>query len=356
MANVYDQQIKKLLVHIRALNQALQARNIQIRQWQQIATAVQTDRANLAKALMAQLRQVLRSVSERFGDLREENRKLRNYIDHQQRLHESVSRDLQGQLQYALSRINDMAQERSAWRQEVDTTRQGAFKQQQEGLEQKRVLVSQNQAIGELKQRLEQALKSVEREQVLTSEKQILQKNLLELKQILTQAEESAQLRLTEGKAIQTQFDAYKQKASDHIRTLEASIRQTRESQVSTDERIEEMTMLLANSEREVARLHKELGDERNFRKEMEIRLEASNRELSSTRRKLTKLEKERDTAKGDRLSDLQKALDTMQKDYQQLQEELANALRDKTTYMQALEGKKKSKLRSLPPPGDEQP
>ena len=61
MSSAYDQQIKKLIDHIQTLNQALHERNMQIVQWQQVARAVQDERARIARSLLDMLKQALAS-------------------------------------------------------------------------------------------------------------------------------------------------------------------------------------------------------------------------------------------------------------------------------------------------------
>ncbi len=103
MSSVYDQQIRKLIEHINTLNQALHERNMQIVQWQQVARAMQEERARVARGLLESVRQALASFATKFQGLRSENKKLRAYIEHLKQLHEVVARDLNGQLQYALT-------------------------------------------------------------------------------------------------------------------------------------------------------------------------------------------------------------------------------------------------------------
>lgn len=355
MSSAYDQQIKKLVDHIQTLNQALHERNMQIVQWQQIARAVQDERQRVARSLLDQVRQALAGFATRFQGLRDENTKLRGYIDHQRELHEVVARDLQGQLKYALSRIDELARERGEWRQEVNISRQAAVKYQQQVQEQKGVIGSQQAALTELKGQLEQAMRFAEQEERFKAEMGHLQNELQTLKTQLAASDQNLVVKDRELRRLNETFEAFKQRANEEVQALAAQLREAQAATTGVDDRVEEMTALLANSEREVAKLFRELQEERGLRKELEIRLEASQKELKSARTKANKYEKEITAAKGQKLSDLQRELNTMRESNEKMAEMLRQAEEDKTLYMQAVEGQK-PKLRPLPPPAEQNP
>lgn len=352
MSSAYDQQLRKLIDHIQTLNQALQERNAQIVQWQQVARATQEERGRIAKALFDSVKSALASFASRFAGLRNENHKLRTYIDHQRQLHEVTARDLQGQLQYALSRIDALAAERLSWRSESGASRVQAARLAQQSLEQKGVIDSQQAALAELKRQLESAMIFAQREEAHQAELKHVQQELATVRSQLASQDQHVAARDQELARARQAMEVYKQRATQEFHALQAELHLARQASAGVDERIDEMTRLLANSEREVARLFKELGEERTIRKEAEIRLEATSKDLRKAKTAVTKLEKAEKAAKGEQLSDLQKRLDEMTTDYRELQEELARALRDKTAYMQALEGQK-GKMRPLPPSGE---
>lgn len=353
MPSAYDQQIKQLVEHIQSLNQALHERNMQIVHWQQVARTLQDERARLARGLLDQVKAALATFSTRFAGLKSENTKLRSYADHQKLLHEQVARDLQGQLQYALTRIEELARERSDWRNELNSSRAAAIRYQQQVQEQKGVINAQQAALGELRAQLEAASGFEAQEAALHDEINRLQHEIRASEARLSSQEAMLAAKEREVASVQQAFDSYKLRANEEAAALEKELVQFRATAGNVDERVDEMTKLLANSEAEVAKLFKELQNERTRRQEIEIRYEASSKELTSNKRKVTRLEKERESAKGAKLSEVQKQLDEMQKSYAKLQAELLDALADKTKYMQALEGQK-GKLRPLNPPNEQ--
>lgn len=363
MSSAYDQQIKKLIDHIQTLNQALHERNMQIVQWQQVARAVQDERARIARSLLDMLKQALQGFATKFQGLRAENLKLRAYIDHQKQLHEVVARDAQGQLQYALTRIDELASERSQWRAEVNEARLTAAQYQGQAAQQGGVIDSQQKALAELKRQLEAAMRFADMEEEYKAELNHLHEQVATLKTQLTVVDQQVAAKDRELARVQQDFEGFKLRAngevqaiqvqlSQEIAQLQAEAAQSRAASANVDDRVDEMTSLLGNSEREVARLFKELSEERALHNETKIRLEASSKELRKVKTSLTKLEKAEKVGKAEQMSDLAKRLEEMTRDYKQLQEELAGALRDKTTYMQALEGQK-PKLRPLNPPAE---
>lgn len=386
MSSAYDQQIKTLVEHIQALNQALHERNMQIVHWQQVARATQDERARLARGLMDSVKTRLGQFSGTFQGLRTENKKLRAYVDTQQKLHDAVSRDLQSQLSYALTRIDELAKERASWRHELQVQRQTAHHYQQQIAEQQQVLGNQQHALADFRRQAEaaQAFPAIEAQlraelasaraglERLEAESRTLHATLNERGTALARAlserdavgadltasyearlKETSELAEATRRALEAELRDVQAEAGRAVGELKAQLDRSKAEATGTDERVGEMTALLANSEREVAKLFKELHEERGLRKELEIRLEATAKELTNTKRKATRLEKERDVAKGSRITELQKELTSMRQAYENLQDELARAVADKTDYMQALEGQK-GKLRPLKNPSAE--
>ncbi|HEY9721291.1 MAG TPA: hypothetical protein V6D47_04710 [Oscillatoriaceae cyanobacterium] len=355
MSSAYDQQIKKLVDHIQSLNQALHERNMQIMHWQQVARAVQDERARLARGLMDQVKTGLTGFSTKFQGLRAENKKLRAFIDHQKQLHETMARDAQGQLQYALARIDELAQERAEWRNEVQVSRAAAIKYQQQVQEQKGVIGSQQAALSELRAQLEVTQGYAEVEIELRGEIEHLREEVQRLQGQRSQLDSLVAGKEREARELREAFETFQARAAEELQAVEAELTQFRAQQGGADERVDELTKLLANSEREVAKLFAELGKERELRKEAEIRLDTFSKEVKSLKTKNTKLTKESEAAKGKQLSMLQKQVEELNRSNQELQEALTRALEDKTQYMQAVEGNK-GKLRSVPPPAEQGP
>lgn len=352
MSSAYDQQIKKLIDHIQTLNHALHERNMQIVQWQQVARAVQDERARIARSLLETLRQALAGFATRFSGLRAENKKLRAYIDHQKQLHEVVARDLQGQLQYALTRIDELASERQNWRQEVHLSRAGAQKAQQDLASARAIAESQQRAIVELKGQIEAAMRFADLEEQYKAEMKHLEDQVHTLKTKLAGQDQAVAGKDRELARTLEAFEAFKLRANQEVQALQAELVTSRAASVNVDDRVEEMTKLLANSEREVIRLQKELVEERTKRTEAEIQMDAMRKDLRKTKTSLTKLEKAEKLAKGEEISELRKRVDDEAERNAELQEQLKQLLADKTAYMQALEGQK-PKLRPLNPPAE---
>jgi chromosome segregation ATPase len=356
MSSAYDQQIKQLVDHIQTLNQALHERNMQIVHWQEVARAVQDERARLARGLMDQVKTSLGAFSTRFQGLRAENKKLRAYIEHQKQLHESVARDLQGQLQYALARIDELARERSDWRGEVSVTRQAALKYQQQVAEQKGVITSQQAALTELRNQLAQAQGFAEVEERLRAESEHLEHELERVLNELHTQDALVAARDRELRSVQEAFEAFRVKANEEVAALNQELGQHRNQVVNNDERVDELTGLLANSEREVVNLHKSLGLEREKLRTAEVQLEAALKDNKALKRKVTMSEKAKESAKGQTISSFEKQLEIANnaiRDLREANERLQKEMTDKTQYMQAIEGQK-GKLRAVPPPAEQ--
>ncbi len=359
MSSAYDQQIKKLIDHIQTLNHALHERNMQIVQWQQVARAVQDERARIARSLLDMLRQALSSFATRFQSLRAENKKLRAYIDHQKQLHEVVARDLQGQLQYALTRIDELASERQGWRQEVHLGRAAAQKAQQDLAGERAKSESQQRAIGDLKGQIEAAMRFADLEEQYKAEMKHLEDQVHTLKSQLANQDQAVAVKDRELANALASFETFKLRANQEVQAMQAELQTARAASVNVDDRVEEMTKLLANSEREVVKLQRVYDEERTGHNELKIRFEAATKELSATKRKATKLEKAEKLAKGEQLNEALVRIDEAERRSAEaerrnaeLQKELQQLLADKTAYMQALEGQK-PKLRPLNPPAE---
>jgi chromosome segregation ATPase len=195
--------------------------------------------------------------------------------------------------------------------------------------------------LGELRKQLDGALVHAQREEQHQADLKHAQQEVAVLK---TQLVSQDQLVAGKDRELQRAVSAYenlKQRATQEVQALQAELTVSRQAGAQVDERIDDLTAMLANSEREVARLFKDLSEERTLRKEAEIRLEATSKDLRKAKTAVTKLEKAERAAKGEQMTELQKRLDEMTRDYKELQEQLASAVRDKTAYMQALEGQK---------------
>lgn len=350
MSSAYDQQIKKLVDHIQTLNQALHERNMQIAHWQQVARAVQDERARLARGLMDQVKQQLGQFSTRFQGLRSENKKLRAYIDHQRQLHESVARDLQGQLQYALARIDELARERSEWRSEVNVSRQAAIKYQQQVQEQKGVINSQQAALSELRGQLESAQGFMEVEERLKGDLAHMEEELERAQSHIHSQDATLAGRDRELRTVQEAFEAFRARANDEVAALNQELGQYRNQATNTDERVEEMMGLLANSEREVVRMHKDLAEAREQNATMKVQVETLQKEVRNLKRQKSSAETKAKKAEGETLTEIRKQNEALQSELTALKKEMA----DKTQYMQAIEGQK-GKLRAIQPPAEGQ-
>jgi chromosome segregation ATPase len=148
---------------------------------------------------------------------------------------------------------------------------------------------------------------------------------------------------------VQDTFDNFRAKANEEVAALNQELGQYRNQATTVDERVEEMTGLLANSEREIVKMHKELTELREQQATMKIQLDAALKENRTLKRKNTILEKAKDDAKGQTMAEMKKQMDDLREANKKLQAEMEN----KTHYMQAIEGQK-GKLRKLPPPSEQ--
>jgi chromosome segregation ATPase len=180
-----------------------------------------------------------------------------------------------------------------------------------------------------------------------------LERELETAKSTLAATDQNLVVKDRELRRLQETHDAFRVKANEEVQAMAAELREAKAATTGVDDRVEEMTSLLANSEREVAKLFKELQEERTLRKEAEFRLEAVSKENRTIKGKNTRLEKEVATAKGAKLSDLQKELEKALKHNEDMQARLEQMEADKTQYMQAVEGQK-PKLRPLPPANEQ--
>lgn len=172
MATKYEKQLEKLLAHVKSLHALIEERSQQLKYWQGYASKLREERQRLAGVMIGAARKVLTDVSERYQALRVENQKLTQYVAHQDQLHQKAVMQLKSQLQYALSRIDDLSLERKQWRVGMQQRQQQIWKNQ-ELLE-----VTQHQ-LGDRIQELEKALETERArtksltERLGTSERQI---------------------------------------------------------------------------------------------------------------------------------------------------------------------------------------
>lgn len=172
MATKYEKQLEKLLAHVKSLHALIEERSQQLKYWQGYASKLREERQRLAGVMIGAARKVLTDVSERYQALRVENQKLKQYVAHQDQLHQKAVMQLKSQLQYALSRIDDLSLERKQWRVGMQQRQQQIWKNQ-ELLE-----VTQHQ-LGDRIQDLEKALEAERArtksltERLATSERQI---------------------------------------------------------------------------------------------------------------------------------------------------------------------------------------
>jgi chromosome segregation ATPase len=238
MATKFEKQIEKLLAHVKNLHQLVDERTQQLKYWQGYAGKLREERQRLATVMVTAARKVLTEVSQRYQALREENRKLKTYIEHQDQLHQKTLFQLKNQLQYALSRIDDLSLERKQWRigmqqrqqqiwkgQEVLESTQTQLEQQIKGLEE--ALSSERAKTKNLGERLETAERQIEIQQVqwqeLLAQKDALATRLEETNLAL----EIAQRTLSETLASQQSSMG---REVDNLRALVISLQRQTES------------------------------------------------------------------------------------------------------------------------------
>lgn len=127
MSTRYEKQIERLVAYVKRLNQTVEERNQQLHYWQGYARKLREERQRLASAMIAQVKMVLDEAAQRYQQAKQEIDKQRNYIDHAAQLSQRKEIVLQNQLQYALSRIDDLSLERRATRQEMGEYKRRAW-------------------------------------------------------------------------------------------------------------------------------------------------------------------------------------------------------------------------------------
>lgn len=132
MATKYEKQLEKLLAHVKSLHALIDERSQQLKYWQGYAGKLREERQRLASVMIAAARKVLSEVAQKYRALREENQKLKTYVEHQEQLHQKSLFQLKSQLQYALSRIDDLSLERKQWRVGMQQRQQQIWKTQEQ--------------------------------------------------------------------------------------------------------------------------------------------------------------------------------------------------------------------------------
>lgn len=132
MATKYEKQLEKLLAHVKSLHALIDERSQQLKYWQGYAGKLREERQRLASVMIAAARKVLSEVALKYRALREENQKLKTYVEHQEQLHQKSLFQLKSQLQYALSRIDDLSLERKQWRVGMQQRQQQIWKTQEQ--------------------------------------------------------------------------------------------------------------------------------------------------------------------------------------------------------------------------------
>lgn len=127
MATKYEKQIEKLLAHVKKLHVLVEERAQQLQYWQGYAKKLREERSRLQKGMLAAVRKALAEVAKRFSLLKEENHRLRAHAAHQTQLNELSQQNLRNQLQYAMLRIDELANERKSWRSELQARQQRIF-------------------------------------------------------------------------------------------------------------------------------------------------------------------------------------------------------------------------------------
>ncbi len=127
MSTRYEKQIERLVAYVKRLNQTVEERNQQLHYWQGYARKLREERQRLGSAMIGQVHHVLKEAASRYQEARLEIGRQRDYIDHSSQLAQRKDVVLQNQLQYALSRIDDLSLERKAMRQEMGEFKRRAW-------------------------------------------------------------------------------------------------------------------------------------------------------------------------------------------------------------------------------------
>lgn len=244
MATKYEKQIEKLLAHVKNLHALVEERSQQLKYWQGYAGKLREERQRLAGVMIAAARAVLGQVAERYKALREENRKLKTYVEHQDQLHQKSVFQLKNQLQYALSRIDDLSMERKQWRVGMQQRQQQIWKSQE-------LLEATQQQLGDRVKDLEAALEA-ERSR---------NKNVHER---LATAERQIEIQQVQWQELLVQKDALAARLAETDAALEIAQRTLSETlasqQSSMGREVDNLRALVVSLQRQTESLHSEIA------------------------------------------------------------------------------------------------
>lgn len=147
MATKYEKKIQQLMGHVKQLHQLIEERTQQLHYWQGYAKQVRQERQRLGEGMLAQFRQALAEVAERYRYLQESNQKLLDYTEHRAMLADRTQLTLRNQLQYALSRIDELSLERKQARQEAADRYHALLETNRQLTEEKDLLAANQQEI-----------------------------------------------------------------------------------------------------------------------------------------------------------------------------------------------------------------
>lgn len=244
MATKYEKQLEKLLAHVKSLHRLIEERSQQLKYWQGYAGKLREERQKLASVMISAARKVLSDVASRYQELREENRKLRTYIDHQNQLHQKSVFQLKTQLQYALSRIDDLSLERKQWRTGMQQRAQQVWKAQEQ-------LETTQQQLGQQIAELEASLAS-ERAQVKS------------LSERLETAEQQIEIQQVQWQELLAQKDTLASRLESTTHALEIAQRTLSETlssqQTSMGRDVDNLRALVISLQRQTESLHAEIS------------------------------------------------------------------------------------------------
>lgn len=244
MATKYEKQLEKLLAHVKSLHRLIEERSQQLKYWQGYAGKLREERQRLASVMISAARKVLSDVASRYQALREENTKLRNYIEHQNQLHQKATFQLKTQLQYALSRIDDLSLERKQWRTGMQQRAQQVWKVQEQLENTQAEMVRQ---IAEL-----EATLATERAQTKS------------LADRLETAEQQIEIQQVQWQELLAQKDSLESRLEETSHALEIAQRTLSESlssqQSSMGREVDNLRALVISLQRQTESLHAEIS------------------------------------------------------------------------------------------------
>lgn len=243
MATKYEKQIEKLLAHVKKLHALVEERTQQLQYWQGYSKKLREERSRLQKGMLGAVRQALGEVTERFNQLKEENKRLRAHAIHQTQLNELAQQNLRNQLQYAMMRIDELAAERKNWRVELQSRSQAIFAQEDRVRQFETQYHEQRKQLQQLEERLRDSEHQIamqqEQWQELRTERDLL----------------STRLEETEAELLNTQK---KLKATNSKRTKEA-VESLASQQNSVEREMSTMRDLVAKLQKETDELRSEI-------------------------------------------------------------------------------------------------